>query len=243
MLPAPSTSLSSPSQPERWGARSMPDFSGYKIFVAPGAFYSNCVALFAEAGFQKAAKPEDADVIAFIGGVDVDPSIYGDNRLPCTDRPHDDRENFEQAIYHQARVDGKPMVGICRGAQFLHAMNGGKLWQHVTKHGGPDHLIHDIEEDVILETTSLHHQMLKINDSLKVVAVASTPVSNVFIADGETISFLKASDNTVIQEIEAGAYETTKCFFTQGHPEIGSQEYRSWFMQRLEDHFFEWGVR
>lgn len=50
------------------------------------------------------------------------------------------------------------MVGICRGAQLLNVMNGGKLHQHVTGHG-TSHRMRTLTDDEF-RVTSTHHQMM-----------------------------------------------------------------------------------
>lgn len=72
---------------------------------------------------------DDADLVCFTGGEDVDPSIYGQPRNPTTgsNLRRDLRENEE---WHHALVRGLPMIGICRGSQWLCAKNGGILVQN-----------------------------------------------------------------------------------------------------------------
>src|SRR4051812_14278802 len=62
----------------------MPDCTGFKAYVLPGAFYGSCVALMAEAGFQRAENIEAADVIVFIGGEDIDPDLYGQKNVAAS---------------------------------------------------------------------------------------------------------------------------------------------------------------
>lgn len=223
----------------------MPDCQNMKAFVLPGAFYGSCVALMAEAGFSRANTVEDADVVVFIGGEDINPELYNE-------KPHrttyftEERDFTEQFYYRKALAARKPMFGICRGAQFLHAMNGGKLWQNVNNHGGRSHVIYDIDQDKYVEATSIHHQMLRFNDALELVAVCNEQVATSFEAEGEFVTIDKDEDDDrysgIELEIEAGAYNATRCFFVQGHPEIGSPEYRSWSMNRLYDYMMSWAA-
>ena len=72
---------------------------------------------------------DDVELVVFTGGADVDPSLY---RETMEVRTHSDlaRDLFEKMFYKACRTYVVPMVGICRGAQFLTVMNGGKLKQH-----------------------------------------------------------------------------------------------------------------
>lgn len=215
-----------------YGITSFPDFEGKKAYILGGAFFGDVVRLFAEAGFERADSVEEADVVVFSGGTDVNPALYGAQRHPRTQASNTTRDEYEKAVYELALKEGKIMYGICRGAQFLHVMNGGELWQHVEGHAGPDHLIYDLDDDLCVEVTSYHHQMLALNTKLEVLAVCVDQISRRFESDTMTLA-LGESETEI--EIEAGYYLDTKCLFVQGHPEVGSPEYRSWSMAKLKD--------
>lgn len=210
----------------------MPSFTGKKAFVLGGAFAGSVRELMLEAGFVAARSLIDADVVVFTGGEDVDPSLYGE-------KPHrttyftTSRDAYEKQVYETCLKDKKFMFGICRGAQFLHVMNGGSLWQNVEGHGGRSHLIVDLEDDVRVSATSIHHQMLKDNNRLVVLAVTEEQISKRF--ESGTMSVTLRSDTSFEKEIEAGLYPETGCFFVQGHPEVGEDAYRAWTMNKLKD--------
>jgi gamma-glutamyl-gamma-aminobutyrate hydrolase PuuD len=222
-----------------WGIKEIPQFpEGVKAMVLPGAFYGNVVSLMAEAGFSKTNDLSEADVVVFTGGGDISPTLYNE-KPKVTHGVSPERDAFEVAMYDEAKKAGKVMFGICRGAQFLHAMNGGKLWQDVNNHGR-QHYIVDLDEDVRVMATSIHHQMLQEKEEMELVAVCESTVATRFI-DADLHVDLSSKDSSVdILEIEAGAYPLTKCFFVQGHPEVGSAEYRSWCMTKLLDYYREW---
>lgn len=217
-----------------WGISDIPQFTGMKALVLPGAFYGSCVALMAQAGFSKAESVEDADIVVFIGGVDVDPQLYGQSKIDMTQTPSPSRDKMEIDVYAKCIELGKPMFGICRGAQFLHVMNGGELWQHVEGHNRGDHVIYDTVDEVYITATSYHHQMLALHARLDVIAVCPDQISRKFHSDTMVINLDKEGNNAEQElEIEAGCYYETKCFFVQGHPEVGSEEYKSWCMTKL----------
>ena len=77
------------------------------------------------------------DGILFTGGHDVSPELYGEALRPLCDIPCPQRDTLEAALFRLAMEDGKPMLGICRGLQFLNAMLGGTLYQDLpTEHPG-----------------------------------------------------------------------------------------------------------
>jgi gamma-glutamyl-gamma-aminobutyrate hydrolase PuuD len=221
-----------------WECKTFPQARGKKAFVLPGAFYGQCVLLMAEAGFGKASNVEEADVVVFIGGEDINPLLYDQKNVASSFSR--ERDDLEIEIFKRAKAKGKVCFGICRGAQFLHAMNGGQLWQDVNNHAGRNHFIVDLDEDVRLEVTSLHHQMLQDNDDIEVIAVTESQIATTFYDEHRHIT-LKSSDPEDPEiEIEAGCYHSTKCFFVQGHPEVGSLYYKTWTMSKLHDLMNEW---
>lgn len=69
----------------------------------------------------------------FTGGQDVEPELYGERKSPLcgeTSRPRDD---MERMLLEQAMSENKPVLGICRGLQFINAALGGTLYQHIPK--------------------------------------------------------------------------------------------------------------
>ena len=65
------------------------------------------------------------------GGVDINPSLYNEERNPRTQIPNDKRDEEELRDIDYAIEDDRPIIGVCRGAQLLNVYNGGSLYQHV----------------------------------------------------------------------------------------------------------------
>lgn len=102
---------------------------------------------------------KNADLVIFTGGEDVSPHFYGENPGKYTNNNYH-RDKEEEIIFALCVSNSIPMVGICRGAQFLCVMSGGKLVQHVSGHGvmhGHDIKTYDGKE---FNVTSTHHQMM-----------------------------------------------------------------------------------
>lgn len=154
---------------------------------------------------------DSADLIQFTGGEDVDPSYYGEVKHPAT-RSNLVRDAREAQIF--ANYRGKlPMAGICRGAQFLNVMNGGKLWQHVTNHAiyGTHEAFCRLSE-IPVQVTSTHHQMMIPTDDAKVLMIAQICDSKAS-GDTEENGFLTA-------DVEAVWYDSTRSLCYQPHPEM-----------------------
>src|SRR5262249_34145845 len=72
------------------------------------------------------------DALFLTGGVDVDPSTYGEERLELCDRSDPARGATELALIRWAPADHKPILRVCPGVQVINVACGGSLYQHVT---------------------------------------------------------------------------------------------------------------
>src|SRR5689334_21613462 len=64
------------------------------------------------------------------GGTDIDPKEYGAERIPETQPPDRRRDRMEARLLRDALRMDMPVLGICRGMQFLNVFHGGTLVQH-----------------------------------------------------------------------------------------------------------------
>ena len=69
---------------------------------------------------------EKIDGVLLTGGGDVDPNLYGGDPN-TTMLVHRLRDDFEIALIREARRQGLPMLGICRGCQILNVALGGTV--------------------------------------------------------------------------------------------------------------------
>jgi putative glutamine amidotransferase len=77
------------------------------------------------------AELRDIDGLLLTGGVDVDPSLYGQERGPECQPPNTTRDQRETEALRFALERGLPVLGICRGFQFLNVHLGGTLIQDI----------------------------------------------------------------------------------------------------------------
>jgi putative glutamine amidotransferase len=75
---------------------------------------------------------ERLDGVFLTGGVDVDPSCYGEERHPLCGATDPARDWTELRLVRWAVADGKPVLGVCRGIQLINVAAGGTLYQDVT---------------------------------------------------------------------------------------------------------------
>lgn len=83
----------------------------------------------------------DFDAICFMGGTDVDPAIYGEERGPTTQKPDKKRDAFELSVFNRFKDTDVYLFGICRGAQLLNVLNGGEMIQECGYRGGNTDMI------------------------------------------------------------------------------------------------------
>jgi putative glutamine amidotransferase len=74
---------------------------------------------------------ERLDGVLIPGGVDMDPSTYGEEpheKLGHLDRP---RDGTELQLARWAIAEKKPLLGLCRGVQVMNVACGGTLYQDI----------------------------------------------------------------------------------------------------------------
>ena len=142
------------------------------------------------------AEPEEikellrkADGLILSGGGDVDPLLYGEERLKECGKAIDRRDRLDLDVLQAATELGLPVLGICRGCQVINVFFGGALYQDLPSQLSLYHrsesadtvCTHEIrvEEDTPLQravgdlitVNSYHHQAIKtLGEGLRVMA-------------------------------------------------------------------------
>lgn len=185
--------------------------------------------LFKSLGYFITENPDEASLACFTGGADVTPDYYGAKKHHATFNSPG-RDVSETAAFHSFLERNIPMVGICRGGQFLNVMSGGKMYQDVDKHGRP-HEITDVLTGDVVYVSSTHHQMMKPSEKGLLVAYSTLGGAREWY-EGQ-IFHKDVSE----QDIEVVYYEHTRALCFQPHPEFNSVEYegmKSYFNSLLE---------
>ena len=121
--------------------------------------------------------------ILFSGGGDISLKYFDGADHPRICEVDEARDITEISLMRAATKDGKPVLGICRGAQVMNVALGGTLYTHIYDQlpGALDHaypgdlrrvLVHPVNVDeasrsaeifgeTLLNVNSLHHQGLK----------------------------------------------------------------------------------
>ena len=157
---------------------------------------------------------QDFDGLILAGGADISPMLYGEKRLPDTE-PDERRDEREVTLFKAFYLYGKPIFGISRGHQMIHACLGGRLMQslpepyrayhreagqkpatHAIQYTAPSILSSIYGPTGRMTVLSIHHQAVELpGKHMKTVATAE---------DGL---------------IEASEHEYLPVYSTQFHPE------------------------
>lgn len=161
----------------------------------------------------------EIDCLVIWGGSDISPSIYNEAVGPRTGATAalSHRDHVEVAACAAAINMGIPIIGVCRGAQLLCAMAGGKLVQDVQNHAGSDHYMTTNDGRSII-TSSVHHQMMypwEVDHEL--IAWADHARSRDYIGV-DARKMMNDEGNMVEPEIVY--FPTVKGLAIQGHPEF-----------------------
>lgn len=169
--------------------------------------------------------------VVFTGGSDVSPSLYRDDSPKgiCRTNPKRDREEAE--IFRIVAAAKVPMIGICRGMQFINVMTGGKLIHDVTGHSHGNHLVSARDCRAPFSVNSFHHQMCIPNQSTIILAWSTERLSKNYIGyNDEKFDYSGP-------EVEAIYCPTDRCLGVQWHPEAMPEDSkgRSWVRWLISD--------
>jgi len=170
---------------------------------------------------------EEIDLVAWMGGVDISTNLYNERKLEVTQHPSKTRDDREVELWH--RFKSKPKLGICRGAQLLCVLNGGRLYQDVDGHGWGNHLITDIDNNT-LKSSSVHHQMMIIPQNAQLIAW-SKPISTY------RMNAAGVFDNDQ-PDPEIAWIPSDRALLIQGHPEFGPLEFEQYSMRLVDKYIW-----
>lgn len=128
--------------------------------------------------------PRTYSLVLFTGGPDITPSLYGDESPSGLCKYNELRDNIEVVTYNYAKTHNIPMIGVCRGMQFLNVMTGGKMMHDVTGHLHGSHVVED-RHGGIFTTNSYHHQICIPDESTHIIAWSIKRKSRCYIGDND----------------------------------------------------------
>ena len=150
---------------------------------------------------------ELCDGFFFTGGHDIDPARYGETvKETCGARQYH-RDDVEFRLFEKVKHTNKPLLGVCRGAQFLNVALGGTLYQDIPSEVVttvahrqseekfcPSHEVQIVEDTPLyalqgrdrMPANSFHHQAVKtLGGGLNVMAKAADGVIEAVYHTGE----------------------------------------------------------
>ena len=161
------------------------------------------------------------DGLILTGGKDVDPSTYGEEKLPVCGVTEISRDRYDLKIIEKALERDIPILGICRGSQILNVAFGGTIYQDINSQveGVLPHVQWDTAE---IQQSMVHRVKLIPNSRLREIigqddiGVNSGHHCAVKILNQSAVLSASASDGIIEAWEVPGKYF---CFGIQWHPE------------------------
>jgi len=163
---------------------------------------------------------QPCNLVLLTGGADVNPKYYRE-KIGNKTYVNEERDVIEkQMCSYYSHI---PKLGICRGAQLLTVLAGGKLVQHVNGHNG----MHNIQTAYKMAQghfksypmSSSHHQMMypfnMHKNHYKLLAWSEYYQSSTYL-NGNNVEIALPED---FLEPEVVYYNNIKSLCIQGHPE------------------------
>lgn len=182
--------------------------------VGPSVGYSRFIE-----NLELVDKIEDAQVVLFTGGEDINPALYNCKRHEST-YFNESRDEREVEAFKKVNPETQLCVGVCRGFQLFTAMYGGILVQDVNNHWcGRTHEI--TNGSTTYQITSLHHQMcfpFYLDSKDYEILYWSEGVSTYYKGDKVKPEYLRNFGEPEIALYHREGLPT--CLGIQGHPEM-----------------------
>ncbi len=113
------------------------------------------------------------DGILFTGGHDVSPVVYNEASTGKCGTPCPERDKMEGYLLDRCISDNKPMLGICRGIQFMNAYLGGTLYQDL-----PSEYESDVEHHMSPPYDAVAHEVV-VKEGTKLAEIIGAGVHGV----------------------------------------------------------------
>lgn len=183
--------------------------------------------------------PKDADIIIWNGGEDIATSIYLEEPIGRgIPFKRSARDSSEIKMFDEYKNDPKKfLLGICRGAQLLNCLNGGKLYQDVSGHNRSHNMI-DLRSNEIVNVTSTHHQQMIIAPTGGELIGVSSCSSYKHSASGTEHPVL-VKDLIKGKDVEIVWYPKTRTLCIQGHPEyVPGSRFAAYTLELLDQLYY-----
>ena len=170
------------------------------------------------------------DGILAPGGGDVDPVLYGEEKMECCGHTCFYEDEYDMEIIKEAVIQKKPILGICRGMQVINVLYGGTLYQDIPTqyqteiiHSKTDKIL-DNYHTVTIEKNSYLAKILGETENVKVNTSHHQAVKDV----AEGFRTVAKSPDGIIEALENN---DASVVCVQWHPErmLDMEMYRNLF--------------
>jgi putative glutamine amidotransferase len=164
-----------------------------------------------------AALLDHLDGLLLTGGVDVDPSAYGQQRIEAVTTTDPTRDAHELALTRGAFERHLPILGMCRGAQLLNVAAGGTLIQDIATQTPIEHLQRPRFAEVVHEVRVDPSSCLATIVGTEPIAV-NTMHHQAVAAPGGGLRAVAWAEDGLIEAVEA--VDGSPVLGVQWHPEL-----------------------
>ena len=158
------------------------------------------------------------DGFLFTGGADVDPHRYGEEVKPTCHAVQKYRDDIEFRAFKKIYETKKPVMAICRGAQFINAALGGTLYQDI-----PTEIPSEIPHVQSEPKDSSSHEICVFADTpLRALAAGERAKVNSFHHQalkklGTGLSVMATADDGIVEAVYSTEHPYLRAY--QWHPE------------------------
>jgi len=163
---------------------------------------------------------KNLDGLVLQGGADINPAAYGETAMRQEWTGDRTRDMYEMEFLHEFLESGKPVFGICRGAQLINVAMGGALYQDIALQL-PDSIPHVADaydrhvHDIVLEKGGWLEKRLGDAPQRKIISVHHQGIKTL---GRELIVEARAAGDGMIEAIRGTGRNFL--FGVQWHPEF-----------------------
>lgn len=180
--------------------------------------------------------PKVGDLVVLWGGGDIPPVYYNEQNHKGNDYLNTpwERDKLEYSVIRQSIQYNIPMVGICRGAQWLCVAAGGRLFQDVRGHMMDHMVMTNTGEE--FKVSSMHHQMMRpLNVPHELLAFSENIAKDIKIGENSP----PIQPNELDINPEAIFFPHINGLAFQWHPETGQKNdgYVNYTIEQIKERF------
>jgi putative glutamine amidotransferase len=183
------------------------------------------------------------DGFVLTGGIDVLPAISGGAAeypyMPKSFLP--ERDEFERLIYEFSQEKKLPVLGICRGMQYINILEGGKVFED---NGEEAHLVHKKAAEDKIHTVNIKPGTLLYSttriEQAEVNSAHHQAVDPQHLGDKLIVSAYSGTKDAIIEALEFED-KTNKAFMlaVQWHPERMKSKSSNPLSQKIKEAFLK----